>query len=51
MCLRLWFRVQIGFDIRAVQDWEQKRRKSERSARMLPTVIAPEPEAISKGVV
>jgi putative transcriptional regulator len=40
------FSRRFGFDIRAVQDWEQKRLKPERSARVLLTVIAHEPEAV-----
>ncbi|RXK82124.1 transcriptional regulator [Chlorobaculum sp. 24CR] len=44
------FSLRFGFDIRAVQDWEQKRRKPERSARVLLTVIAREPEAVSRAL-
>ncbi|NTW54829.1 MAG: helix-turn-helix domain-containing protein [Chlorobaculum sp.] len=44
------FSLRFGFDIRTVQDWEQKRRKPERSARVLLTVIAREPEAVSRAL-
>jgi len=45
------FSARFGFDVRAVQDWEQKRRQPERSARILLTVIAREPEAVSRALV
>jgi putative transcriptional regulator len=44
------FSSRFGFDVRAVQDWEQKRRQPERSARVLLTVIAHEPEAVSRAL-
>jgi putative transcriptional regulator len=44
------FSKRFGFDVRAVQDWEQKRRQPERSARILLTVIAHEPEAVSRAL-
>jgi putative transcriptional regulator len=34
------FSNRFGFNVRTVQDWEQKRRDPERSARVLLTVIA-----------
>ncbi|WP_223294218.1 helix-turn-helix domain-containing protein [Chlorobium phaeobacteroides] len=40
------FSRRFGFDVRAVQEWEQKRRHPERSARILLQVIAREPEAV-----
>lgn len=42
------FSLQFGFDVRAVQDWEQKRRQPDRAARVLLTTIAHEPEAVSQ---
>lgn len=42
------FSRRFGFDVRAVQDWEQRRRHPERSARILLTLIAREPEAVSR---
>ena len=44
------FFLRFGFDVRAVQDWEQKRRQPERAARILLTVIAHEPEAINRAL-
>jgi putative transcriptional regulator len=44
------FSKRFGFDIRAVQDWEQNRRKPERAARVLLTVIAREPEAVRRAL-
>jgi putative transcriptional regulator len=44
------FSKRFGFDIHAVQDWEQNRRKPERSARVLLTVIAREPEAVRRAL-
>jgi putative transcriptional regulator len=47
---QLEFSLRFGFDVRAVQDWEQKRRQPERAARVLLTVIAHEPEAVSRAL-
>jgi len=44
------FSLRFGFDVRAVQDWEQKRRQPDRSARILLTVIAHEPEAVCRAL-
>jgi len=44
------FSLRFGFDVRAVQDWEQKRRQPERSARILLTVIAREPDAVKRAL-
>ena len=44
------FSLRFGFDVRAVQDWEQNRRKPERAARILLTVIAHEPEAVKRAL-
>jgi len=45
------FSLRFGFDVRAVQDWEQKRRQPERAARILLTVIAHEPEAVIRALM
>jgi putative transcriptional regulator len=42
------FSLRFGFDVRAVQDWEQERRHTECSARIIVTVIAREPEAVKR---
>ena len=42
--------LRFGFDVRAVQDWEQKRRQPDRAARILLTVIAYEPEAVTRAL-
>jgi putative transcriptional regulator len=44
------FSLRFGFDVRAVQDWEQKRRQPERAARVLLTVIDHEPEAVIRAL-
>jgi putative transcriptional regulator len=44
------FSLRFGFDVRAVQDWEQKRRHPDRAARILLTVIAHEPEAVNRAL-
>jgi putative transcriptional regulator len=44
------FSSRFGFYVRAVQEWEQKRRKPERSARILLQVIAREPEAVKRAL-
>jgi putative transcriptional regulator len=44
------FSLRFGFNVRAVQDWEQKRRLPERATRILLTVIAREPEAVSRAL-
>ncbi len=44
------FSLRFGFDVRAVQDWEQKRRQPDRAARILLTVIAHEPEAVERAL-
>jgi len=44
------FSLRFGFDVRAVQDWEQKRRQPDRAARILLTVIAHEPEAVNRAL-
>ncbi|ANT65464.1 helix-turn-helix domain-containing protein [Prosthecochloris sp. CIB 2401] len=44
------FSNRFGFDVRAVQDWEQKRRQPDRAARVLLTVIAREPDAVRRAL-
>ena len=44
------FSLRFGFDVRAVQDWEQKRHQPDRAARILLTVIAHEPEAVNRAL-
>ncbi|TLU83500.1 MAG: transcriptional regulator [Chlorobium sp.] len=44
------FSLRFGFDVRAVQDWEQKRRQPDRAARVLLKVIALEPEAVQRAL-
>jgi len=44
------FSLRFGFDVRAVQDWEQKRRQPDRAARVLLKVIAREPEAVQRAL-
>ena len=44
------FSLRFGFDVRAVQDWEQKRRRPHRSARVLLTVIAHEPDVVIRAL-
>ncbi len=42
------FADRYGFGLRAVQDWEQKRRAPDRSARILLKVIESRPEAVEE---
>jgi putative transcriptional regulator len=44
------FSLRFGFDVRAVQNWEQKRRQPDRAARVLLKVIAREPEAVQRAL-
>src|SRR5260370_34850254 len=44
-CSQSEFSRRFGFAIDAVQDWEQRRRTPDRTARVYLTVIAREPEA------
>lgn len=44
------FAQRFGFDIRAVQDWEQGRRQPERSARVLLKIIDREPKAVDRAL-
>lgn len=40
----------FGFALSAVKDWEQGRRNPERSARILLTVIATNPQAVQQAL-
>jgi putative transcriptional regulator len=42
------FARRFGLDPRAVQDWEQGRRRPDRAARVLLTIIDREPEAVDR---
>jgi len=44
------FSLRFGFDVRALQDWEQKHRSPERAARVLLTVIDHDSEAVSRAM-
>jgi putative transcriptional regulator len=44
------FAEQFGFTVAAVRDWEQRRRRPERTARMLLQVIDKEPEAVLRAL-
>src|SRR5271156_2815491 len=44
------FAQKYGFAVSAVRDWEQGRRRPERSARILLKVVEKEPEAISRAL-
>jgi putative transcriptional regulator len=49
-CSQSEFSRRFGFAIDAVQDWEQHRRTPDRTARILLTVIAREPEAVTRAL-
>ena len=44
------FADRFGLDARAVQDWEQGRRGSDRAARVLLTVIEHDPDAVVRAL-
>lgn len=44
------FAQKYGFALSAVRDWEQGRRRPERSARILLKVVDKEPEAVSRAL-
>jgi putative transcriptional regulator len=44
------FAARFGFDVRAVQNWEQKRRQPDAAARILLKVIALEPDAVMRAL-
>jgi putative transcriptional regulator len=49
-CSQSEFSHRFGFAIDAVQDWEQHRRTPDRTARILLTLIAREPEAVTRAL-
>ena len=49
-CSQSEFSRRFGFAIDALQDWEQHRRTPDRTARILLTVIAREPDAVSRAL-
>ena len=49
-CSQAEFSRRFGLAIDAVQDWEQHRRKPDRTARIFLTVIAREPEAVGRAL-
>ncbi len=44
------FAEKFGFTVASVRDWEQRRRRPERTARMLLRVIDKEPEAVLRAL-
>jgi putative transcriptional regulator len=44
------FAATYGFKLSAVRDWEQGRRRPERSARILLKVVQKEPEAVTRAL-
>ncbi|MBF0370478.1 MAG: type II toxin-antitoxin system MqsA family antitoxin [Magnetococcales bacterium] len=44
------FASRFGFTLSALRDWEQGRRRPERSARVLLMVIDREPEAVDRAL-
>ena len=44
------FARTYGFAISAVRDWEQGRRRPERSARILLKIVEQEPEAVTRAL-
>jgi putative transcriptional regulator len=44
------FAETYGFAVSAVRDWEQGRRKPERSARILLKIVKKEPEAVTRAL-
>ena len=44
------FAETYGFAVSAVRDWEQGRRKPERSARILLKIVEKEPEAVTRAL-
>ena len=45
------FAETYGFALSAVRDWEQGRRRPERSARILLKIVEREPEAVTRALV
>jgi len=44
------FAAKYGFALSAVRDWEQGRRRPERSARILLKIVEREPDAVSRAL-
>ena len=44
------FAANYGFALSAVRDWEQGRRRPERTARVLLKIVEKEPEAVSRAL-
>jgi len=44
------FAQKYGFALSAVRDWEQGRRRPERSARILLKIVEREPEAVTRAL-
>jgi putative transcriptional regulator len=44
------FAQTYGFALSAVRDWEQGRRRPERSARILLKIVEKEPEAVTRAL-
>jgi putative transcriptional regulator len=44
------FAETYGFALAAVRDWEQGRRRPERSARILLKIVEKEPEAVTRAL-
>jgi putative transcriptional regulator len=44
------FAAKFGLSVATVREWEQNRRRPEGAARVLLTVIAKEPEAVSRAL-
>ena len=44
------FAQKYGFALSAVRDWEQGRRRPERSARILLKIVEKEPEAVTRAL-
>jgi len=44
------FAETYGFAVAAVRDWEQGRRRPERSARKLLKIVEKEPEAVTRAL-
>jgi putative transcriptional regulator len=47
---RVKFAARFGLDPRAVQDWEQRRRKPDRATRILFRVIERNPKAVERAL-
>lgn len=42
------FAARFGFSLASVRDWEQRRRRPDRSARLLLKLVEREPEAVAR---